>query len=454
MAKREDFGHAGSLIHFALLSNGAPQIALEAADAIRLASGRSSSAEIMKSFFRMLLQPAIIVGALGYFVDIFDLVLFSVVRAPSLRSLGIAESDLASKGLLMLNLQMAGMLVGGIVWGSLGDIKGRRLLLFGSIALYSAATLANGFVHSLPAYGVWRLLAGFGLAGELGGSMTLVAELLPAATRGYGTMIVATVGVAGAILASLVADLLDWRSAYIIGGGLGFALLLLRVSVSESGMFQSTRLRTDVTRGNFLSLFTNRGRFERYACCVLIGAPLWYVVGIVITLCPEFAKALGIQGAVTGSRGILFVYAGLVLGDCLSGVLSQLWRSRRRAVLLGLGWTLAGLCLYFTAHGRTAAQFYAIIAFLGVGIGYWAVFATIAAEQFGTNLRATVATTVPNFARGALIPFTLVFGAMRSHFGLLGGGFATGLACVLLALLALVRLRETFGVELDYVEPV
>lgn len=408
--------------------------------------------EARSSSLRQLLQPAIIVGALGYFVDIYDLVLFSIVRSTSLRSLGLTGDALVTQGLQLLNLQMAGMLAGGILWGILGDKHGRRILLFGSIALYSAATLANGFVHSLAAYQAWRVLAGIGLAGELGGSMTLVSELLSKELRGYGTMLVASVGVFGAVIASLVADALDWRWAYVIGGTLGFALLALRVGVLESGMFERVRARADVARGNFLSLFTNADRLSRYLCCVFIGAPLWYVVGIVVTLCPEFARAMGVQGTVTGSRGILFVYLGLTLGDFLAGTLSQLWRSRKAAVLLGLIVAAVFLCAYFTSGGRSAGSFYGIIFGLGIGIGYWAVFATIAAEQFGTNLRATVATTVPNFARGALIPITLLFTTLKTHFGLVNGGFITGGVCVGVAGLALCKLRETYGADLDYVE--
>ena len=401
---------------------------------------------------RLLLQPAIFVGALGYLVDIYDLVLFSIVRSPSLRDLGVAADALAGQGLLLLNLQMAGMLVGGILWGILGDKKGRRLLLFGSIALYSAATLANGFVHSLEAYRVWRVLAGIGLAGELGGSMTLVSELLPVKMRGYGTMLIATVGVFGAVIASLIADEWTWRWAYIIGGALGFALLALRIGVLESGMFERVRARVDVERGNFLSFFTNASRLRRYLCCILIGAPLWFVVGIVVTLCPEFAKAMQVQGTVTGSRGILFVYLGLTLGDFLSGTLSQLLSSRKAAVLLGQLTTALFLCAYFASAGRSAAGFYGIIFGLGVGAGYWAVFAMIAAEQFGTNLRATAATTVPNFARGALIPITLLFTWLKASHGLVNAGMITGTVCMVIALVALYKLRETYGVDLDYVE--
>jgi putative MFS transporter len=401
---------------------------------------------------RLLLHPVVLVGSLGYLVDIYDLVLFSIVRSPSLTALGVARDGLANQGLLLLNLQMAGMLVGGIIWGVLGDKKGRRLLLFGSIALYSAATLANAFVHTLAAYRLWRVLAGLGLAGELGGSMTLVSELLPKELRGYGTMLVATVGVSGAVIASLIADTWTWRVAYVIGGVLGFALLALRVGVLESPLFEKLQARADVPRGNFGSFFTSANRLKRYLCCVLIGAPLWYAVGIVVTLCPEFAQALHVQGAVTGSRGILFVYAGLVAGDFLSGTLSQLLNSRKAAVLLGLLVTAVFLCAYFASNGRSAAGFYWVIFGLGIGVGYWAVFATIAAEQFGTNLRATAATTVPNFARGALIPISLFFGWLKASHGLVDAGMITGAVCLVIAAAALYKLRETYGIDLDYVE--
>ena len=406
-----------------------------------------------KSDWRLLLAPAVIVGALGYFVDIYDLLLFSIVRTPSLKSLGITGDALATQGLLLLNLQMAGMLIGGIIWGIIGDRKGRLRLLFGSIALYSVATLANGLVHTVSAYACWRFLAGVGLAGELGGSMTLVSELLPRDLRGYGTMIVATVGVFGAVVASLVAEVLDWRTAYMVGGALGLGLLALRIGVAESGMFRRMDTQARVSRGNFLSLFTSRDRLGRYLSCILIGTPLWYAVGILVTLSPEFARALGVTGTVTASRGILWAYLGLTFGDFLTGTLSQLWRSRKKVVGVSYVAVLAGLAAYFRCRGVSAGTFYAVIFCMGIGIGYWAVFVTIGAEQFGTNLRATVVTTVPNFARGALIPISLFFGALKTPLGLLPAGLLTGLLCLALAAVGLWRLRETYGVDLDYTEP-
>ncbi len=398
---------------------------------------------------RSLLQPAVLVGALGYFVDIYDLLLFNIVRVPSLQSLGLSPSE---SGPPLLNWQMAGMLVGGILWGMLGDKKGRRLLLFGSIALYSTATFANAFVHSFAGYAFWRLLAGVGLAGELGGSVALVSEILPRDLRGYGTMIIATVGVFGAVAGSLVAKHLDWRVAYAVGGGLGFALLTLRVGVAESGMFQRAQEYDEVRRGDFLSLFTNFSRLRRYLCCIFIGMPLWYGVGIVVTLCPEFAADLHIQGTVTAADGVLWAYLGLTVGDFLTGTLSQLLRTRKWVIVIGLVVSMLFLVAYFSADGRSTTTFYAIIFGMGLGLGYWAVFATVAAEQFGTNLRATVATTVPNFVRGSLIPISATYTALKGQQGALHAAALTGMILYPIAFLALLGLRETYGVDLDYVE--
>ena len=402
-----------------------------------------------RSKLRLLLQPAVLVGALGYFVDIYDLLLFQIVRARSLADLGI--TDIAT-GVHLYNWQMAGLLVGGILWGILGDRKGRTILLFGSIALYSGATLANAFVQSYGAYAFWRVLAGVGLAGELGGSIALISEILPRELRGYGTMIVATVGVFGAVVAGLTGKLLDWRVAYTVGGTLGFALLALRVGVSESAMFKRAQAYDEVRRGDFLSLFTNFSRFRRYLCCILIGLPLWYAVGIVIAYCPEFAKELGVHGEVTAGDGVLWTYFGLTFGDFLTGTLSQLLHSRKKVVALGILVSSGFLWAYFSARGVTNTAFYAIIFGLGIGLGYWAVFATMAAEQFGTNLRATTATTVPNFVRGSLIPISWLYLALKGSHSPAHAAALTGIFVVPIALAALLGLRETYGVDLDYVE--
>jgi MFS family permease len=393
----------------------------------------------------------VIVAALGYFVDIYDLVLFSIVRVPSLKSIGLDGQALIDQGVFLLNMQMAGMLFGGILWGILGDRKGRLKIMFASIFIYSLANLANAFATSLPVYAALRFVAGVGLAGELGAGITLVAEVLHKSVRGYGTMVVASVGVSGAILANLVARNFDWRTAFVIGGILGLLLLITRISVAESGMFQQMEDAT-VSKGNFLALFTNRNRFGRYLHSILIGIPSWFVVGVLITFSPEFAKALRVQGAINAGNSVMYCYIGLVAGDLASGLLSQLFKSRRKAVLLFLLITVAAVTVYFLAGGVSTGTFYAICVALGFGIGYWAIFVTVAAEQFGTNLRATVATTVPNFVRGMTVPITMLFQYCRQFLGLEGGALAVGALCLAIALFSLWRLEETFHKDLDYFE--
>jgi MFS family permease len=394
----------------------------------------------------------VIVAALGYFVDIYDLVLFSIVRVPSLKSLGLSGQELIDNGVFLLNMQMVGMLLGGILWGVLGDRKGRLKIMFASIFLYSIANMANGLVTSLPAYAALRFIAGVGLAGELGAGITLVSEVLHTSVRGYGTMLVASVGVSGAILANIIASAYDWRNAFIIGGVLGLLLLITRISVAESGMFRAMNDKAGVSRGNLLALFSDRGRFLRYINSILIGVPIWFVVGILITFSPEFAKSLGTTGPISAGNAVMFCYLGLVFGDLSSGLLSQFLRSRKKVVFLFMLLTLAGIGLYFLQGSRSPGFFYGVCLALGYASGYWAIFVTVAAEQFGTNLRATVATTVPNFVRGMVVPITLLFQVFRKYLGLEASALAVGAICVVAAFLALASLEETFHKDLDYYE--
>jgi len=411
-----------------------------------------------ESTLRQILKPAVIVGALGYFVDVYDLILFVILRIPSLRDMGFEGELLVSHGTLLLNAQMIGMLAGGIFFGILGDRVGRVALLFGSIFLYSVANIANGFVHtSIEAYIVWRFIAGFGLAGELGGGITLVTEVLPKALRGYGTTIVSTVGVFGAVIGGLVAQKVNWHTAYFIGGGLGLVLLVLRLSVAESGMFKQLRAasgKSKVSRGNFFMLFTSTQRFMKYLRCILIGLPLWCIVGILVAFSPEISKALNIQGEVKVAQGIAFCYLGITFGGFASGYFSQLLRSRRKILLAFLIFTAMAMGAYFFTAGQSNGTFYLVILLLGFGVGYWTVFATIAAEQFGTNIRATVATTVPNVVRGATVRLTLAFNQLKPACGIVGSAAIVSFACIVIALWALHGLEETYDKELDYFEPV
>jgi MFS family permease len=401
---------------------------------------------------RHILSLPVIVAALGYFVDIYDLVLFSIVRVPSLKSLGLSGQELIDNGVFLLNMQMAGMLIGGIIWGVLGDRKGRLKIMFGSIFLYSVANMANGMATSLPAYAGLRFIAGIGLAGELGAGITLVSEVLHTSIRGYGTMLVASVGVSGAILANIIASAFDWRNAFIIGGVLGLLLLIARISVAESGMFRAMQERTAVSRGNLMALFSDRRRFSRYLNSILIGVPIWFVVGVLITFSPEFAKSLGTTGPVSAGNAVMFCYLGLVFGDLSSGLLSQALKSRKKVVLLFMLLTIGAVGLYFLQGSTSPGFFYGVCLVLGFASGYWAIFVTVAAEQFGTNLRATVATTVPNFVRGMVVPITLLFQLFRQYFGLEYGALAVGALCTVAAFFALASLEETFHKDLDYYE--
>lgn len=398
---------------------------------------------------------AVAVAALGYFVDIYDLLLFTIVRVPSLRAIGVPEDQLLSKGILLINSQMLGMLIGGIVWGIWGDRKGRLSVLFGSIFMYSVANIANAFVQDVEIYILMRFIAGIGLAGELGAAITLVSEIMSKEKRGIGTTIVASVGITGAVFASLVGEWLDWRMAYVVGGVMGLALLVLRLKMFESGMYSNLEKDKDVRRGDFLLLFRPLNRFWKYLSCILIGVPIWFVVGILMTFSPELARELNVLDPIKAGTSIAVGYAALALGDLVSGLLSQYIRSRRFVVGGFLFLTGLGIVAYVTSDGLSAFYFYSICAFLGFASGFWAVFVTMGAEQFGTNLRATVATTVPNFVRGSVVPLTMSFqGLHGAGYSLAASASVVGAVALGLAGIALWNVPETFGKDLDYYETI
>jgi len=393
----------------------------------------------------------IIVAALGYFVDIYDLILFSIVRVKSLKELGVPEADLLDVGATIINSQMFGMLLGGILWGILGDKRGRLSVLFGSIILYSLANIANGFANSVTSYTIIRFIAGVGLAGELGAGITLVTESMSKENRGYGTMIVAGVGLFGAVAAALIGGHYTWQTSYFIGGGMGLLLLLLRVGLAESGLFKDVK-ETNIQRGNILMLFNNAGRFKKYICCILIGLPLWFVVGVLVTFSPEFGKALNATGILNAGEGIMYCYIGIAVGDIVAGFLCQLLKSRLKVMLIFLLLTAVAIVIYLYSFGLSPKTFIWLSLFLGFASGYWATFVTIASEQFGTNLRATVTTTVPNFVRGSLVIVIWGFQYFKEQLGILQGAMVVGAICLFIALIALSQLKETFKKDLDYVE--
>lgn len=393
----------------------------------------------------------VLVASLGYFVDIYDLVIFSIVRIQSFTDIGIRPEDMRINGEYVLNMQMGGLLIGGIIWGIIGDKFGRLKVLFGSILLYSIANFANAFVHDLHTYAIIRFIAGFGLAGELGAGITLVSEAMHRTKRGYGTMLIATVGVLGAVAAFYVAENFSWRNAYMVGGGIGILLLFLRIGTFESKMYHQQETKS-VKKGDIRMLFNNRKRFLKYLYCLMIGLPTWFVIGILVTQAPEFGEKLGATTTISAGEGILFSYIGISLGDLFAGLFAQIFKSRRLTMFIFQITTLFGTYYYLSTTGLTPEKFKWIAFFLGLSVGYWATFVTIASEQFGTNIRATVTTTAPNFVRGALIPITFVFEFFVSKFDLISASYILIGILTLLSLFALSQLKESFDKDLDYFE--
>lgn len=396
---------------------------------------------------------AVLVAALGYFVDIYDLLLFSIIRVPSLQSMGLSKEQITIDGEGIIIWQMAGLLIGGIVWGVMGDKKGRLSVLFGSIVLYSLANIANGFVETVEQYKLIRFIAGLGLAGELGAGITLVSELVKKEKRGIATSLVAGIGLTGAVVAFIIKENFHWRTCYFIGGGLGLMLLLLRISVFESGMFTETK-KLNVQRGNFFMFFTNLQRFKKYFLSILIGMPTWFVIGILVTFSGEFGEAMGIKEKIDPGKAIMYAYAAISIGDILIGFISQWLKSRKKALYLFYAITAFFMILFFTIQwDGSANKMYWICAGLGFGTGFWAIFVTIAAEQFGTNLRATAATTIPNMVRGMLAIFILpLFKGIRNFTDYYTGGWITAIIIMLITVVAAYFIDETFDKDLNYLE--
>jgi MFS transporter, putative metabolite:H+ symporter len=415
----------------------------------------------------------VLVAALGYFVDIYDLLLFGVERTSSLNEIlplqfgkmtpYWLEKLNAAYGKELLNWQMGGMLIGGIFWGVLGDKRGRLSVLFGSILVYSLANIANGFVQTTDQYAWLRLISGFGLAGELGAGITLVSESMSKERRGIGTMIVATVGVFGAVVAGFMGDIIEnWRNSFFIGGAMGLVLLVMRIGVYESGMFKNIK-EEKVQRGNFFQLFTTWERVRKYFSIIFVTVPVWFVMGTLVLFSPEYGKLFGLadvvgpdgkmMSAISAGRSIMWAYAGITVGDLASGLMSHMMKSRKKALLFFLLLTVLGIILYFTVAGNSVATFYAVIGFIGFATGYWAVFMSTASELFGTNIRATATTTAPNFVRGSTILISYLLTLAVSMFeDKITATIATGSFIMALAFIALWRLEETFGKDLDYTE--
>jgi MFS transporter, putative metabolite:H+ symporter len=402
-----------------------------------------------------ILNIAVIVAALGYFVDIYDLLLFTIVREPSLHGLGVTDAGMIAASTKIINWQMLGLLIGGVIWGIMGDKKGRLSVLFGSIMLYSVANFITGYITTVDQYAAARFAAGIGLAGELGAGITLVSELLPKNKRGIGTSLVAGVGLFGAVFAYFVYQgTEDWRLCYKIGGGLGIALLLLRISVAESGMFHTAK-SSGASRGDFTMFFTNSKRFRKYMLAILIGLPTWYVIGILVNLSNRFAIQLYGPNTVDSGKAIMFAYVGIATGDILIGFVSQYFKSRKKALYVFYAMSALAIILFYSPFNSNDSRMYLICGMLGFTTGFWAIFVTMGAEQFGTNLRATAATTIPNMVRGALPLINLMFKDVFQDtwkWGLVESGIITGIIVMMIGVVSIWFTEETFHKDLDYIE--
>ncbi|MCX6118333.1 MAG: MFS transporter [Proteobacteria bacterium] len=381
------------------------------------------------------INRTVAICALGYFVDIYDLVLFSIVRVSSLNDFGVFGDLNTAHGIELLNSQMAGLLLGGIIWGVVGDKYGRTKVMFGSILSYSLANIANAFIWDVKSYQILRFVAGIGLAGELGAAVTIVTESLSKENRGYATAIVTSLGILGALLASFFAKIFAWRIAFLIGGCLGLCLLMARVSLKDSEIFHRAKNR-GVHLGRFISIFQDLGRLKRFLACFAIGLPCWFVLGLLLAFAPEVTRELGSLSIVSVGSAIVYQYSGAALGDLFSGFMSQRLKSRKISLLFFIGLTAIVISIFLTSRHKTAYYFYGLFFALGFSTGYWAVFVTVVAEQFGTNLRSSMTGIIPNFVRGAVIPMTLLMQEL----------------VLILSVFATLHLKESYGFELDYLE--
>ncbi len=413
-----------------------------------------------KKSYKLLLSLPVVVAALGYFVDVYDLVLFGIVRVDSLNALGFTLDETKTIGGEIMNWQMGGLLLGGILWGILGDKKGRLSVLFGSILIYSLANIACGFLPYFPkdkefltnSYFALRFIAGIGLAGELGAGITLVAEVLPKELRALGTSIVAGFGLSGAVFANLTYVTTEsWSMSYFIGGGMGLCLLFLRLGVLESGLYAHVK-EIKVSKGNFFMLFTNGKRLFKYLKCVAIGLPTWFCIGILAMKSDEFGAALGIEDIKPGDA-IMWGYVGISFGDLFSGFFSHWLKSRRWAILWMIAFTSISVVWLLSGTIHSKEMYYFLCCWFGFGTGYWAMFVTLSAEQFGTNIRSTATTTIPNFVRGMVIVMAFGFNWLKEiNISVLLSAAIVGIIVFAVCIVSVLTSEETHGKDLDFIE--
>lgn len=397
-----------------------------------------------------ILSLPVILAALGYFVDVMDVWIFAANRVASLKDLGVPAEYILDVGVYLLNMQMGGMFLGGLLFGVMGDKFGRTRVMFASILAYSIGTLANAFVQDIHTYAALRFISGVGLAGELGLAITLINEILPKEKRGYGAGIIAGFGIMGGVVAALMAHVIDWRVSYAIGGIAGLILLAFRMKVHESALFSTVPDGT--RRGSLWMLFSHRERAMKFIRWVCLTLPIWFIAGIMITFGPEIVKMkYGID--ITAAALIIVCTTAIAMGDFISAWISQIVKNRRVVIVFFMFTSLLAFLLFIeTRLTLNEIEIFFLYILMSLGVGCWILCVTAASESFGTNLRATVTTAVPNFSRGSAVLTTLSIAGLKNYMSLIEAVLWVGLVVFSLAFWAILSAPETFGKPLDYLE--
>jgi MFS family permease len=391
------------------------------------------------------------VAALGYFVDLYDMLIFSSERVEALGSIGVAKQKMGEVGLMLQNYQMLGLVIGGFLFGILADKFGRLRVLFASILLYSVANIGNAFVTNVPAFAVARLIAGIGLAGELGVALSWISESLKPQQRTIATTIVSAFGLLGGVVAAIMATHFHWQTSYMIGGIMGLVLLAFRVSLNESKLFEQTR-QSSAKKGNLFQLLSNKKQLKKFVLCVLSGAPAFVLLSIYVTLAPEFGAAFGITEQISVAHGIMVFLIVFAMSDVACGLLSKIMRKRKTPLLIFACLQILSIGYYLLVPPQTVEAFYFRCMLLGFSAGYWGILITNSLEQFGTNIRATVATSTPSLIRGMTIPASIFFTVVSKQTSLVTAGAIVGFSLVAISIVSILLLDDKFENDLNFME--
>lgn len=402
----------------------------------------------------------ILVASLGYFVDAYDLIIASVVRSSAIVELGLAQvgtPEHTKYAQLFEYVQSAGILLGGIIFGVYSDKKGRKKALYYSIAIYSIANILNGLLSaSVPfvgtVYCILRFICGFALAAELSIGIVMISETMKAKHRGYGTMIVVSFGILGAVLAAVLFEFIGihWQTLYLIGGIAGVLLLIFRFSVKETNPFLDLE-NQESERGSWVMIFKNRRLLKILFNAILLGFPIYFFISIPIKFATDYGKELGLT--IKGTIPIIVFYIAMSVSDIIANYLCQLFENRKKVLYFYLGLcTISVFLLHFYPPTTPEQYFYLFSPLMGFASGYWALLITFTNEQIGTNIRSTYTTAVPNVVRSLFIPIQLLLTVLQPTFGTSTSVFYIGVLAVILALLGLYSLKETWGKNLKFID--